>query len=568
VTILKVPRRHAKFYQKFNIKNLIQSEMNMEEKSESIQIAYYLDILFRRRWFVIIPFCIVVIAGMILAVNTPQIFKASTLILVQAQRVPAEYVRPLVSEELESRIASISQHIKSRSNLEQIINKFKLYAGPDDSGMFMEDKVERLRQNISVEVFSDRRRGTSAEAFSISFKGKDPEIVMRVTNDIAESFINENLRIREEEAVGTSDFLEDQLVLTRLRLEELDQRLRTFRMENMGGLPEQLDTNLRILDRLQMQTSQKQENLREAKQRQILLNNQVAEMESFRQTIAGYSSSAGTGVGQNNPYVRLQNMKEELDQLTSRYTESHPDILRLKQRVVTLERQIKEGVVPASGNRADADSQTMMHPVLLDRQNILKQQGNEIKLEIEKLEAENQKLTEQIAFYQALVEETPKKEQELMGLKRDYENIQKSYNSLLERRMQAQLAVNLEKTKRGEQFRILDRAQIPVKPSEPDMKKIFIMTIAAALGLGGGIVFLLEFMDSSVRQKKDIESMGIPVLVSIPKIETPKDLKWVKTNNILTVCSLMFAMVLCSGFALLVLKGVDPAVEMLRRVAG
>jgi polysaccharide chain length determinant protein (PEP-CTERM system associated) len=542
--------------------------MNMEEKSESIQIAYYIDIIIRRRWFIIIPFCIVMIAGMIIAANKPQVYQASTLILVQAQRVPAEYVRPLVSGELESRIASISQHIKSRSNLEQVINKFKLYSGSDDSNVFMEDKVERLRQNISVEVFTDRRRGASAEAFSISFKGKDPETVMRVTNDIAESFINENLRIREEEAVGTSDFLEDQLVLTRFRLEELDQQLRTFRMENMGGLPEQLDTNLRILDRLQMQSSQKHENLREAKQRQILLNNQAAEMESFRQSIAGYSASAGTGPGRNDPYVRLQNMKEELDQLTSRYTEYHPDVLKLKQMVANLERQIKEGVVTASRNRTNSDSQAMIHPVFLDRQNILKQQGDEIRLEIEKLEAENQKLIEQIAFYQALVEETPQKEQELRALKRDYENIQKSYNSLLERRMQAQLAVNLERTKRGEQFRILDRAQIPAKPSEPDMKKIFIMTIAAALGLGGGIVFVLEFMDSSVRQKKDIESMGIQVLVSIPKIETPKDLKWIRANDILTVCSLMFAMVLCSGFAYMVLKGVDPAVEMLRRVAG
>jgi polysaccharide chain length determinant protein (PEP-CTERM system associated) len=535
----------------------------MEEKTESIQIAYYLDVLFKRRWYIIIPFCIVVIAGMIAAIKMPKVYSASTLILVQAQRVPEEYVRPLVSTELESRIASISQHIKSRSNLEQVINKFKLFSGPDEANMFMEDKVAKLRQNISVEVFSDRRR-TSAESFSITYKGKDPEMVMRVTNDIAGSFINENLRIREEEAVGTSDFLEDQLVLTRARLEELDQKLRTFRMEYMGGLPEQLDTNLRILDRLQMQSSQTQEDLREAKQRLILLNNHVSEMESLQQTVTGYSSSEAD---QNDPYVNLHNMKQELEQLTGRYTEYHPDVLKMKLMVRNLERQIEEGLVATSKDSSD-ESKPMMHPVLLERQNILLQQRNEIKMEIEKLEAENQNLVEQLAYYQKLVEETPKKEQELMALNRDYENIQNSYRSLLERRMQAQIAVNLEKTKRGEQFRILDRAQIPIKPSEPDMKKIFMLTMAAALGLGGGIVFLLEYLDSSVKQKKDIESMGVQVLVSIPKLETPKDLKWIRTNNILTVCSLMFAMVLCSGFALMVLKGVDPAIEMLRRVAG
>jgi polysaccharide chain length determinant protein (PEP-CTERM system associated) len=536
----------------------------MEEKTESIQIAYYLDVLFKRRWYIIIPFCIVVIAGMVAAIKMPKVYSASTLILVQAQRVPAEYVRPLVSTELESRIASISQHIKSRSNLEQVINKFKLFSGPDEANMFMEDKVAKLRQNISVEVFSGRGRGASAESFSIAYKGKDPEIVMRVTNDIAESFINENLRVREEEAIGTSDFLEDQLVLTRAGLEELDQKLRTFRMEYMGGLPEQLDTNLRILDRLQMQSSQKQENLREAKQRLILLNNQVSDMEALHQTVAGYSSSEA---GQNDPYVKLHNMKQELDQLTGRYTEYHPEVLKMKLMVRTLERQIEEGAVQASQDTPD-NSKPMMHPLLLDRQNILMQQRNEIRMEIEKLQVENQNLVEQIAYYQKLVEETPKKEQELMALKRDYENIQSSYRSLLERRMQAQLAVNLEKTKRGEQFRILDRAQIPVKPSEPDMKKIFMLTMAAALGLGGGIVFLLEFLNSSVRQKKDIENLGIQVLVSVPKIETVKDLKWARINNIMTLFSLGFAMVLSAGFGLIVLKGGDFAVEMLRRVVG
>lgn len=540
----------------------------MEEKPESLQIAYYLDILSKRRWFIIVPFCIIVALGIIFAAKQHPVYKSSTLILVQAQRVPTEYVRPLISEELESRIASISQQIKSRSNLEQVINKFNLFSGPDDANMFMEDKVENLRRNISVEVFRGSRRGGSAESFLVSFKGKDPEEVAKVTNDLAESFINENLRMREEEVIGTSDFLEDQLIAKRSSLEEVEERLKQFRMEHMGGLPEQLDTNLRILDRLQVQYNQNQENLREARQRQIVLANQLSEMEALQQSAAGYSSS-GTTVDRNDPYVRLQDMKDELDQLTSRYTGSHPDVLRLKQRIRILEGQIEAGLIESSEEPADEVLRPMMHPVLLDRQNLLMQQRNEISLEIKNLEIDNQKLREQIAFYQTLVEETPQKEQALLALRRDYENIQRAYNSLQDRRMQAQLAVNLEISKRGEQFRIIDRAQVPSKPSEPDMRKIFMMTMVLALGSGGGIVFLLEFLDSSVKQKKDIESaMGFPVLVSIPKVEMPKDRVWFWTNQTLTVFSVMFAIVLCAGFGLIVLKGVDPAVEMLRRVLG
>lgn len=540
----------------------------MEEKSQSIQIAYYLDIILRRRWYIIIPFCLVTIAGMVAATRMPQIYSASTLILVQPQRVPTEYVRPLVSTELESRIASISQQIKSRSNLEHIINKLNLFSGPGDKNMIMEDKVARLRRSISVEVFTGRGRGPSAESFSVSYKEKDPEMVMRVTNELAESFINENIRMREEDVVVTSDFLKDQLDSTRMRLEELEQEMKTFRMANMGGLPEQLDANLRILDRLQMQYNQRQENLREAKQRQVLLNNQLAELDSLQQNVSGLSQS-GTTVSQNDPYIRLDNMKQELDQLTSRYTENHPDILRIKQRIRTLEQQIESGDLTSTDENTGADTRPIMHPVFLDRKNILIQQQNELRLEIQTVEVDIKKLMEEIAHYQKLVEETPKKEQELIILRRDYENIQRSYNSLLERMMQAQLAVNLEKTKRGEQFRIIDRAQVPVNPSEPDMRKIFMMTMVAALGLGGGIVFLLEFLDSSVKDKKEVEAiMGIPVLVSIPKIETKKDRIWFWANNTLTVLSLVVAMGLCAGFGLMVLKGVGPAMEMFGRVMG
>jgi polysaccharide chain length determinant protein (PEP-CTERM system associated) len=540
----------------------------MEEKSKSFQITYYLDIILRRRWYIIIPFCVIVILGMMAAIKLPKVYTASTLIIVQAQSVPTEYVRPLVATDLNKRIAFISQQIKSRSNLEKVINKFNLFSAPEQTNMTMSNKVEILNRNISVEVIRDRMPGSQAEAFSIHFKGKNPEMVMKITNDLAESFINENLRLREGEIVGTSNFIEDQLALNRIKLQELEQKIKSFRMENMGGLPEQLDSNLRVLDRLQMQYNQKQENLREAKQRQILIINQISELEALQQSNSGYASPGGP-VAQNDPYVRLQNMKEELEQLKSRYTDSHPDVLRMKQSIRVLEQQIEAGVVTSSDERTDEVASPVMNPFWLERQNNLALQQNEIKLEIAKLEAESIKLIGQIADYQNLVEETPKREQELVSLKRDYENIQNSYSLLLDKRMQAEMAVNLEINKRGEQFRIIDQAQLPVKPSEPDMRKIFMLTMLAALGFGGGIVFLLEYFDHSIKQKKDIESeVGIPVLVSIPMIMTPNDLVRSRINNIATLFSIAFAMMLCSGFGLMVLKGVDPTVEMFKRVIG
>jgi uncharacterized protein involved in exopolysaccharide biosynthesis len=186
----------------------------MAETSETVKIGYYLVLVIKRRWFIIIPFCIAMVAGMYLAVTLPKIYKTSTLILVMPQRVPSDYVQSIVSAELEARISTISQQILSRSNLEKVIEKFGVYADPKYSGMFLEDMVKSLRERIEIEVNRSGKRA-EADAFSISFQGSDPQDVMNVTNDLASSFIKENLRTREAQAVGTSDFLADELKIMR-----------------------------------------------------------------------------------------------------------------------------------------------------------------------------------------------------------------------------------------------------------------------------------------------------------------------------------------------------------------
>jgi polysaccharide chain length determinant protein (PEP-CTERM system associated) len=521
----------------------------MKEIPQAIKIAYYLDILERRRWYIIVPFCLVMIIGIALAIKLPKLYSATTLILIQPQTVPTDYVRPLISTGVESRIASISQEINSRSNLEKIIKRFNLFTGSEHANMYMQDKILNLRNRISVQVFRERQ---SREAFSISFKGHDPESVANITNYIAESFINENIRLREQEGLGTSGFIEDELNSVRLELEEVERQIMIFREKNMGGLPEQLDANLRVLDRLQMQHNQKQENLREAKKRLVLLNDQIIETEKLQQNPA--YSSTGPIISENDPYVRLENMKQELEYASNRYTEEHPDVINLKLMVQKLERQIKEGATASSeGQRGNPEAG--VHPVFVDRHNTLRNQRNETIFEIGGLENDIRNLTSQTAYYQNLVDETPKREQELTTLNRDYVNIRDNYNALLEKRIQASLAVNLEKNKKGEQFRILDPAQIPDKPSEPDMKKIFLITFFAALGLGGGIVFILEYVDSSIKNAKDLEfELGVPVLASIPKIYNVNNAAYHLANQVMTVFSLLIAIALCAVFGMMVLK--------------
>lgn len=237
---------------------------NGQPSNQKFDPHFYFSILARRRWYFIVPFCTMLLVGCLLVVKLPKIYQATTLILIQPQRVPTEYVHPIVSEGLESRISTISQQILSRSNLENVINQFSLYAQKDQADMFIEDKITDLRRRITIDLSKPNKRD-DPEAFSVSFEGENPQKVMSIANTLASNFIDEHIKIRESQAVGTSNFLDDQLQSTRMRLEELELTLKAYREKYMGGLPGQLDTNLKILERLQGQILDRQTAIRDAK---------------------------------------------------------------------------------------------------------------------------------------------------------------------------------------------------------------------------------------------------------------------------------------------------------------
>ncbi len=497
---------------------------------------YIFEIILRRRWFVIIPFCLIMIVGIYLVLTLPTIYQASTLILVEPQRVPANYVRSIVTDDIDSRISTISQQILSRTSLEKIINDFNLFSGPKFEKMYPEDKVASLRGRISIDVSRGRGRREGSQTFSVSYKGKDPDKVWIIANALAGYFIDENLRVREARGVGTSEFLDAELNSMRERLVDVEQNLKEYRERNMGGLPEQLDSNLRILDRLQEQLGDKRENLLDAKNRLADIENLIAQGSSY------HATSGGNGTRPDYT-LSLDQLKNRLQELKTRYSDQHPDVIRIRKRIDELE----SGETPV---RITAEMR----------------QREDIKREIKILEIEIADTTDQINTYQKRVEDTPKREQELLSLRRDYDNINETYNSLLGRKLEADLAVNMEKKQKGEQFRILDPAKRPLKPSEPDMKKLFLLILAAGLGIGGGLVFLLEYFDESFRRPEEIESMfGVSVLAVVPALETPKSIKLKRLNQVSSVFSIMISFVLFTGFAILSFKGVEPTLEFIRR---
>jgi polysaccharide chain length determinant protein (PEP-CTERM system associated) len=522
----------------------------MPVRQDLLKIDHYIELVLRKRWLIIIPFCLAMIAGSHQAITLPKIYQASTLILIEPQSVPQDYVRSIVTEDIDSRINTIQQQILSRTNMEKIISDFNLFSGPEFENVFMEDKVEIIRKRIDVHVTQDRRRETNS--FSISYRGRDPMKVMRVANGLATYFIDENLKVREAQAIGTSDFLKYELENIQRKLVETEQKVREYRQQYMGELPEQLEANLRIIDRLQLQLNDKQESLRDEKNRLVILDNQIQESRNLQTIDEGPVDLTTT--------TDLTRLKAELENLLTRYTDSHPDVLRLKSRIKELEAgaasedQRTAGIAVAGGARTAPT---------VDYQN----QRIEVLSEIGSLEVEIAEIIRQINFYQARVERTPEREEELSSLMRDYQLIQDSYNSLLNRKLEAEIAVNMERKQKGEQFRIIDKARLPEKPVSPDMKQLFLIVTIAGLAIGCGLVFFLDYLDTALRQPEEFEAeLELPVIATIPRVLHPKDIRRQRLNFAFSFLSIMIAGVLFAGFAVLtVIKGVDPTLAFVRR---
>ena len=216
----------------------------MPQKTDIFKINYYIGLVFRYRWLLIAPFCVALSVGIYFAFTLPAIYEANTLIMVEPQRVPTNFVKSIVTQDIATRISTISQQILSRTNLEKIIDEFHLFSLPKHEKMFFEDKLKNLRERVNINVSRARSRN---DTFSISFRGSDPEITMKITNALASYFIDENLKLRESHASGTNIFLQDELYSTRQRLQEIEETLQKYRKRYMGELPEQLQTNLSIL---------------------------------------------------------------------------------------------------------------------------------------------------------------------------------------------------------------------------------------------------------------------------------------------------------------------------------
>ena len=481
-------------------------------------LRYCFNLLLRFRWAVILPFCLSMLAGIYYALNVTPVYEASTLVLTTPPDVPSNIVRPILTEQLESQITTIKQQIQSRSNLERIIATFALFSEPAAHGMFMEDKLEKLRQSIKVDLIQSRSREGS-NAFSITFRGTDPEKTMKVANTLASNFIYQNLEYREEKAVGTTDFLESELEAMRTKLRETENQLSIFRNQHMGELPEQLQSNLQLLSSLENQLNNRQERLRDERSRLLIAQNEIEQIRRELQNVRTLPAEPTPGAPQTGRTINLPQLREQLASLQGIYTDQHPDVVRLKNMIAEMEAK-EPAPTPAAPIRGAGSAQDALQSISSPLLREAVRRRMEAEANLANIQIEINQINQQIREYRQRIERTPQREEQLLSLKRDYDNMRQAYDSLLARKVEADMAVSIQKKNKGEQFRVIDYAKLPEKPVSPDMRRLFLIFTAAGLGIGGAIIFMYEFFDTSIRKPEALqERLALPVLMVMPDME-------------------------------------------------
>ena len=489
----------------------------MEDTRNTTGLDVLLEVWSRRKWLAILMFMGPLAASVSVAIALPYLYRSSATLLVERPEVAETFVKSSVTSELETRLHTISREILSRSRLQELITRFDLY--PEfRKRATPEEVVERMRRDIRMEFMAAELqfgRGPTI-AFTLSFRGRDPETVANVTNILASMFVEENVKIRERQASGTAEFLRAQLEEMKGKLDQEERRLGEFKESHIGELPEQMEANLATLQRLNTEMRLNKENQMRVLERleREKLTRQLAEARA-----SGADGNAPVSGGDGEALTaRLSRLNQELTELRSRFSEKYPDVIRVKAEIASLEQQLA-AAESNDGSAANPDSQ--VSPSRTQDRKV----RSEAERELQTLREEEKALRQAVATYQRRVDNTPRREQEFQELSRDYKTMKELYNTLLQRNQEALVAASMEQGQKGDQFRLLDQAIPSTRPAAPNRLRLIFIGLILSMGLAGGTVGLIEHRDTSFHAVNELRTFTkVPVLVSIPQIVTKKDI--------------------------------------------
>jgi polysaccharide chain length determinant protein (PEP-CTERM system associated) len=487
-----------------------------------------IEVLRKHKHAVFLSSLLLAIAGIIGVSLIPNKYQATTTILVDPQKIPERYVASTVTSDPNAHLNTLTQQVLSASRLQEIIDQTNPY--PElRKKKSREELIDYIRSKIKIELKPGSEQALSS--FSISYTDGNRWLVAPVANQLASSFIDWNLKARQQQAVVTTQFLSNELQQAQKSLEEQESALQAFRLQHAGATPDQLNANLQALSRLQADVQSNMDAISRLDEERILMTQQ-APAESHD---SGPQGERGRLIQERN------RLETELQTLRRQFTDTYPDVVSAKAQLENVTSRLNALPPPPQPSAATYDTATRLRAELINK-------------DIERHKEQIASLQRQIGGYQGKVQEVPILETQLAELTRNYETSRQNYQSLLDKRLSAGMSEDLERRQQAERFTVLDPARTPEKPFQPKRLPFMAGAVVLAILLSVITTIVLSLQNGAVSSEADLTAMLPPklkILATIPPIESAADLRHAR---IITLRTAFASLLACAVLILFLLK--------------
>jgi polysaccharide chain length determinant protein (PEP-CTERM system associated) len=496
---------------------------------EHYSLRDYKQLLVRKKWVILSVAFVVALLASTVAYFLPNKYQGSTVVMVDPSKV-SFLVRSTSTLSAAERLALLQQQILSDSKLTQVIDELSLYS--DSRKTESPDIILlRMRKDILIEpvIYSNK----DLQAFKVSFFSQDPNTAARVANRLASLFIEENLRAREQEVFGTAEFFNHEWEKAKDDLAEKARKLDQLKARYASDLPEAQTVHLQALNALQLELREEIDSLNRAHQQKMYLQASLADTPAVVDL-----DSVSNGNGTAEMQEQLGELESQLDGMRSRYGPEFPDVLKKEGEIAALKRQIAEQQKSVKSTPPPAPPKHT-NPVI-------ESQIAAIDQEIQGHLQREKDLKSQIDFHQSKLQGAPAVAGQIAAAQREYDNAEDSYKRLQDHKFAADVTSDVESRQKGERFVILQPAQPPSHPSQPNRVLIDLVALAAGIPIGVFAVLGLEMLDSSIKTGREIsERLRAPVFGEIPWLETPA---WRRRQRLRGLLALAGNAVLALGY--------------------
>jgi polysaccharide biosynthesis transport protein len=464
----------------------------------------YVSVLRRRMWWFIAPVVLSVIVGAALVTWLPRSYKSNAVLGVSLPTLSPDLLRQNVKANEEERARAITQTLFSPGVLERVVREENMQTQRP-----VKEAAADVRSRVEVAMLRpEQGQPSGLDQFTIAYSDPEPDDAQRIANRLADAFVQESSRKREVRAEETSAFIGKQLDASQQRLSVLEGRLRTAKESYMGALPEQTHANVAMVTGLQQQLETTGNAIRGEQDRLSFVERQI---DSMKAGAANEVPVPGVPATASAAAVRTVQLERELEVARANYTDKHPEIIRLKEDLAAARAAVKtEQGRPESERVATLRVDPTYRSLMAD--------AERARMRIRELQRQEANIRTQITMYRTRVDSAPRVEQQMASLQREYDIEKSQYSDLMNRKRNAEITENLERSRGGEQFAVLARAGFPTTPFWPNPQRLWAVTLLLGLVLGAGLALGREYLDRSIYDTRALNDLDLPVLGQIPHI--------------------------------------------------